>query len=47
MVVVAVAGGTGDVGKTVVDQLVVTGRNPIVLCRKVGNTLIIYVMSWC
>ncbi|KAK7702386.1 hypothetical protein SLS64_009678 [Diaporthe eres] len=37
MVVVAVAGGTGDVGKTVVDQLVVTGRNPIVLCRKVPS----------
>lgn len=38
MVVVAVAGGTGDIGRTVVDQLVATGRNPIVLCRKVGNT---------
>lgn len=47
MVVVAVAGGTGDVGKTIVDQLVVTGRDPIVLCRKVGNMSFIYAMSSC
>ncbi|KAF6817734.1 NmrA-like family protein [Colletotrichum musicola] len=37
MVIVAVAGGTGDVGRTIVDQLVATGRNPIVLCRKVPS----------
>lgn len=38
MVVVAVAGGTGKLGKTVVDQFAVTGRAAVVLCRKVGNT---------
>ncbi|KAL0944654.1 NmrA-like family protein [Colletotrichum truncatum] len=35
MGVIAVAGGTGDVGRTIVEQLVASGKHPIVLCRKV------------
>ncbi|KAH9238381.1 hypothetical protein K456DRAFT_1746484 [Colletotrichum gloeosporioides 23] len=39
--VVAIAGGTGDVGRTIVDQLVRSGKDFIVLCRKAGNLMII------
>ncbi|KAH8654236.1 hypothetical protein BGZ61DRAFT_373790 [Ilyonectria robusta] len=37
MGVLAVAGGTGDVGRTIVDQLIISGKHKVVvLCRKVS-----------
>lgn len=42
MVVIAVAGGTGNVGRTIVQALVATGKHEVkILSRKVNSCLLV------